>query len=53
MKVKEMVGFFDDFYEDFDAQCAYKMFERLNININDKLKTMSKEQRKRFSLFWL
>ena len=46
MKVKEMVGFFDDFY----AQCAYKMFERLNININDKLKTMSKGTKEKVQL---
>ena len=50
MKVKEMVGFFDDFYEDFDAQFAYKMFERLNININDKLKTMSKGTKEKVQL---
>ena len=50
MKVKEMVGFFDDFYEDFDSQCAYKMFERLNININDKLKTMSKGTKEKVQL---
>ena len=50
MKVKEMVGFFDDFYEDFDAQCAYKMCERLNININDKLKTMSKGTKEKVQL---
>lgn len=50
MKVKEMVGFFDDFYEDFDAQCAYKMLERLNINTNDKLKTMSKGTKEKVQL---
>lgn len=50
MKVKEMVEFFDDFYEDFDAQCAYKMLERLNININDKLKTMSKGTKEKVQL---
>ena len=50
MKVKEMVGFFDDFYEDFDAQCAYTMLERLNINTNDKLKTMSKGTKEKVQL---
>ena len=50
MKVKEMVEFFDDFYEDFDAQCAYKMLERLNINVNDKLKTMSKGTKEKVQL---
>lgn len=50
MKVKEMVEFFDDFYEDFDAQCAYKMLERLNINTNDKLKTMSKGTKEKVQL---
>lgn len=50
MKVKEMVEFFDDFYKDFDAQCAYKMLERLNININDKLKTMSKGTKEKVQL---
>lgn len=50
MKVKEMVEFFDDFYEDFDVQCAYKMLERLNINVNDKLKTMSKGTKEKVQL---
>lgn len=50
MKVKEMVEFFDDFYEDFNAQCAYKMLERLNINVNDKLKTMSKGTKEKVQL---
>lgn len=50
MKVKEMVEFFDDFYEDFDAQCANKMLERLNINTNDKLKTMSKGTKEKVQL---
>jgi ABC-2 type transport system ATP-binding protein len=50
MKVKEMINFFADFYEDFDVQKAYDMLTRLKINPNDKLKTMSKGTREKVQL---
>ena len=45
MKVRQIIGFFSDFYEDFDPQTAYGMLEKLNINPDDRLKTMSKGTR--------
>jgi ABC-2 type transport system ATP-binding protein len=50
MKVKEMINFFADFYDDFDVQKAYDMLTRLKINPNDKLKTMSKGTREKVQL---
>ena len=41
MKVREIVNYYKDFYEDFDESRAYDMLAKLNINPNDKLKTMS------------
>ncbi len=42
MKVKDVVKFFSDFYKDFNVEKAYDMLEKLRINPDDKLKTMSK-----------
>ena len=50
MKVKEVVEYFKDFYEDFDENKAYEMFSNLNIDINDKLKTMSKGTKEKVQL---
>lgn len=50
MKVKDMIAYFSDFYEDFDSERAYGMLEKLNINPNDKLKTMSKGTKEKVQL---
>ena len=50
MKVKEMIDFFGDFYEDFDKEKAYDMLGKLKINPEDKLKTMSKGTREKVQL---
>lgn len=50
MKVKEMVEYFNDFYKDFDEKRAYAMLEKLNINPEDKLKTMSKGTKEKVQL---
>ena len=42
MKVKDILEFFHDFYEDFDVQKANEMIKTLKIDKNEKLKTMSK-----------
>lgn len=49
-KVKDVIGFFKDFYSDFDENRAYDMLSKLNINPNDKLKTMSKGTREKVQL---
>lgn len=46
----EMIRFFDDFYEDFDAMKAYDMLATLRVNPKEKLKTMSKGTREKVQL---
>jgi len=50
MKVIDILGFFDDFYEDFDIEKAKEMIKSLDININEKLKTMSKGTKEKVQL---
>ena len=49
-KVKDIITFFKDFYEDFDENRAYDMLTKLNINPNDRLKTMSKGTKEKVQL---
>lgn len=50
IKVKELIDFFEDFYEDFDRKKAESLVEKLKINLNDKLKTMSKGTKEKVQL---
>ena len=50
MKVSDIINFFKDFYEDFNEEKAYDMLSKLNINANDKLKTMSKGTKEKVQL---
>lgn len=50
MKVSDIISFFSDFYDDFKADKAYDMLKKLNINANDKLKTMSKGTKEKVQL---
>lgn len=52
MRVSDLISYFCDFYEDFDRSRAYDMLQKLNINPNDRLSTMSRVQRKKYSSFW-
>lgn len=49
-RVKEIISFFQDFYSDFDEKRAYDMLEKLGINPNDRLKTMSKGTKEKVQL---
>lgn len=49
-RVKEVIAFFQDFYEDFDRERAYDMLQKLNINPNDSLKSMSKGTKEKVQL---
>lgn len=42
MKVKEIVSYFKDFYENFDEKRAYEMLAHLQIDPNERLRTFSK-----------
>lgn len=50
MKVKDMLAFFKDFYEDFDMDKADRMIESLKIDKNERLKTMSKGTKEKVQL---
>ena len=49
-RVKEVIAFFQDFYEDFDKERAYDMLQKLNINPDDSLKSMSKGTKEKVQL---
>ena len=50
MKVREAISMFDDFYEDFKTERAEEMLNRLNINLNDTIKSLSKGTREKVQL---
>ena len=49
-KVKEILDYFEDFYENFDRKKAQDLLKKLNINEEDKLKTMSKGTKEKVQL---
>ena len=50
MTVRALVKMFEDFYTDFDSAKAYTMIEKLHINPDDKLKTLSKGNKEKVQL---
>lgn len=50
MKVKEILSFFKDFYNDFDMDKANDMLSSLGIEKDDKLKTLSKGTKEKVQL---
>ena len=50
MKVSDIINFFRDFYDNFNPEKAHEMLQKLNINPNDKLKTMSKGTKEKVQL---
>lgn len=50
MKVSDIVEYFADFYEDFDAQKAFAMLNDLDVAPNRKLKTLSKGTKEKVQL---
>lgn len=49
-KVKDIICFFSDFYEDFESARAYDMLKKLNIDVNQKLKSFSKGTKEKVHL---
>ena len=49
-KVKELLDYFEDFYENFDRNKAISLLDKLKINQDDKLKTMSKGTKEKVQL---
>ena len=50
MRVRDIISFFADFYDNFDANKAYDMLGRLHISPQDRLKTMSKGTKEKVQL---
>ncbi|NLU37156.1 MAG: ABC transporter ATP-binding protein [Clostridiales bacterium] len=50
MKVSDIISFFDDFYADFNKEKAYDMLNKLNIQAEDRLKTLSKGTKEKVQL---
>ncbi|MBE6024274.1 MAG: ABC transporter ATP-binding protein [Cellulosilyticum sp.] len=50
MRVEELLNFFYDFYSDFNMNRALDMLASLNIDIKQKLKTMSKGTKEKVQL---
>jgi ABC-2 type transport system ATP-binding protein len=50
LRVKDIIAFFEDFYDNFNKEKAYDMLSHLNINENDRLKTMSKGTKEKVQL---
>ena len=50
MKVSEVIEYFSDFYDNFDAKKAKKLLKDLDLDINEKLSKMSKGMQEKVSL---
>lgn len=50
MKVREIIHYFDDFYANFVKERALEMLERLGINPDARLRTLSKGSREKVQL---
>ena len=50
MKVSELIQFFKDFYEDFRIDKAKELIGKLDLDLNQKLKTMSKGTKEKVQL---
>ena len=49
-RVKDVIAYFEDFYEDFDSERAYEMLRNLGISDRDKIKTLSKGTKEKVQL---
>lgn len=50
MTIRQIVEYFEDFYEDFSPACAYEMLDRLGISPDKRLKTLSKGNKEKVCL---
>lgn len=49
-KVKDIISYFEDFYDNFDSERAYRMLKHLEINPDARLKSLSKETKEKVQL---
>lgn len=50
MKVKDIISYFSDFYENFSKERAYEMLARLKIDTDARLRTLSKGTKEKVQL---
>ena len=50
MTARQVIGFFADFYTDFDSAAAFDMLQRLGVLADAKLKTLSKGTKEKVQL---
>lgn len=50
MKIREVVNFFEEFYEDFDAKKACAMLDELGLDKESRLRSLSKGNREKVQL---
>lgn len=50
MKIKDCVGLYKDFYSDFDKNRAFAMIEQLDLNPNQRMKSLSKGNQEKVNL---
>lgn len=50
MKPTDAISYFADFYKDFDREKAASMMQRFGVDMNQRLKTMSKGQQEKVNL---
>ena len=50
MRPTDAIGYFADFYKDFDKEKAMAMMQRFGVDMNQRLKTMSKGQQEKVNL---
>jgi len=50
MKVSDVIDYFDDFYDNFNKNKAKKLLKELDIDINERLKNMSKGMQEKVQL---
>ena len=50
MRVKDILDFFEDLFEDFDRQRAEIMLKDMKISLSDKLKNLSKGTKEKIQL---
>ncbi|EFR44533.1 ABC transporter ATP-binding protein [Streptococcus pseudoporcinus] len=50
MKISDIIDYFSDFYEDFDATKAHSLLRDLHLNLNDHLKNLSKGNKEKVQL---
>lgn len=50
MRVRELITYFDEFYSDFDTNRALRLLDDLGIDINAKLKSLSKGTKEKVQL---